>query len=138
MTLDQMDDEPDSRRRVLVVVGTRPEAIKMFPVIHALRASQNVYPYVITTGQHTDLADDVFTMAGIVPGCATDESNGGPGTINELCSQVMADARRAHRATCSRTTRYESAPHTIATMVHGDTTLGDWLPVSRPLRPGFP
>jgi len=31
-----------ARQRILVVFGTRPEAIKMFPVIHALRALQDV------------------------------------------------------------------------------------------------
>ena len=120
MTLEQMDDEADSRRRVLVVVGTRPEAIKMFPVIHALRGSQNVYPYVITTGQHTDLADDVFTMAGIVPDARLRVERR-TGTINELCSQVMADVG-ALIARLQQDDEDGSAPHTIATMVHGDTT----------------
>ncbi len=52
----------DDRRRMIVVVGTRPEAIKMFPVIHALEQSEVVRPFVVTTGQHTDLCDDVLAM----------------------------------------------------------------------------
>lgn len=120
MSVGQAVDEPVPRRRVLVVVGTRPEAIKMFPVIHALRASRTVYPYVITTGQHTDLTQDVLTMAGIAPDARLRVERT-TGTINELCSQVMADVGSLI-ARLQRDDEDESAPHTIATMVHGDTT----------------
>jgi UDP-N-acetylglucosamine 2-epimerase (non-hydrolysing) len=103
-----------------VVVGTRPEAIKMFPVVHALSTSPYVYPYVITTGQHTDLTDDVFAMAGIVPDARL-QVDRRSGTINELCSQVMADVG-ALIARLQQEDADAAAPHTIATMVHGDTT----------------
>jgi UDP-N-acetylglucosamine 2-epimerase (non-hydrolysing) len=120
MTAENVPGDLETRRRVLVVVGTRPEAIKMFPVIHALRASQAVYPYVITTGQHTDLADDVFTMAGIVPDARLRVERR-TGTINELCSQVMSDVG-ALIARLQQEDEGDAAPDTIATMVHGDTT----------------
>ena len=42
----------DGTSHVLCLMGTRPEAIKMFPVVHALRASEWFTPVVITTGQH--------------------------------------------------------------------------------------
>ncbi|HEY0242392.1 MAG TPA: UDP-N-acetylglucosamine 2-epimerase (non-hydrolyzing), partial [Gemmatimonadaceae bacterium] len=47
--------------RVLVVIGTRPEGIKLAPVITALkqRASE-VETRVVLTGQHTDLMDQVL------------------------------------------------------------------------------
>jgi UDP-N-acetylglucosamine 2-epimerase (non-hydrolysing) len=48
-------------RRVLVVVGTRPEAIKMAPVTQALRAlAPELETRVCLTGQHTALVDQVL------------------------------------------------------------------------------
>lgn len=50
-----------SDHRVLVVVGTRPEAIKMAPVVSALRAhAPIVETRVALTGQHTTLVDQVL------------------------------------------------------------------------------
>lgn len=46
-----------SRGRIVVVVGTRPDFIKVGPVVAALTAL-NVAPTVINTGQHTTLLDD--------------------------------------------------------------------------------
>jgi UDP-N-acetylglucosamine 2-epimerase (non-hydrolysing) len=47
--------------RVLVVVGTRPEAIKMAPVVRALgRHADRVETRLALTGQHTDLVDQVI------------------------------------------------------------------------------
>jgi UDP-N-acetylglucosamine 2-epimerase (non-hydrolysing) len=43
------------RRKVAVVVGTRPEAIKLSPLIHRLMASDWARPVVIATGQHLEL-----------------------------------------------------------------------------------
>lgn len=54
-------------RRVMVVYGTRPEAIKMAPVVEALEASAHLQPVVITTGQHRAMLDQVNTLFGIVP-----------------------------------------------------------------------
>ena len=50
---------------VLVVVGTRPEAIKLIPIILALRASKGFRPVVVSTGQHDRMVREVFRMAGI-------------------------------------------------------------------------
>jgi UDP-N-acetylglucosamine 2-epimerase (non-hydrolysing) len=113
-------DLEDSRLRVIVVVGTRPEAIKMFPVIHALQRSEFVRPFVVTTGQHTDLADDVFSMAGIRPDARLTVTRD-TGTINELAAQVVADVGTLI-ADLQRDDVEGENPHTIATMVHGDTT----------------
>ncbi|MCH9814877.1 MAG: UDP-N-acetylglucosamine 2-epimerase (non-hydrolyzing), partial [Actinomycetia bacterium] len=49
------------------MIGTRPEAIKMFPVILALRESAWLMPYVVVTGQHRDMVAPVLKMAGIEP-----------------------------------------------------------------------
>jgi len=53
--------------RVLVVIGTRPEAIKMAPVVAALRATPGVETRVCLTGQHTTLVDQVLEALGLVP-----------------------------------------------------------------------
>ena len=105
---------------MLIVVGTRPEAIKMFPVIHALESSEDVRPYVVTTGQHTDLCDDVLAMAGIVPDARLTVDRV-TGTINELSSQVMSKMGDLI-AELQKDEVPGALPHTIATLVHGDTT----------------
>lgn len=46
--------------RVLVVVGTRPEGIKLAPVVAALRDRPEVEARLALTGQHTDLLDQVI------------------------------------------------------------------------------
>jgi len=53
--------------RILVVFGTRPEAIKLFPVIAALRAAPGLEPVVLVTGQHREMLDQVLEIAGLVP-----------------------------------------------------------------------
>jgi UDP-N-acetylglucosamine 2-epimerase (non-hydrolysing) len=59
---------PVMRPRVLVVVGTRPEAIKMAPVLHALRKRDDlVETELALTGQHSDLVDDVLRVFRLVP-----------------------------------------------------------------------
>lgn len=55
-----------ARGPIAVIFGTRPEAIKLAPVILALR--EMAAPHVvITTGQHADLVGDVLGPFGIVP-----------------------------------------------------------------------
>ena len=55
------------RSRILVVFGTRPEAIKLFPVIHALRADSRFECVVCISAQHRQMLDQVLQIAGIVP-----------------------------------------------------------------------
>lgn len=50
-----------------MVVGTRPEAIKVLPVILALRDSESIRPVVVATGQHEGMVDDVLRLAGVEP-----------------------------------------------------------------------
>jgi len=51
-----------------LVIGTRPEAIKLAPVVMALRQGHTVWPVVLTTGQHQAVVDDVLELFGIAPG----------------------------------------------------------------------
>lgn len=53
--------------KVLVVYGTRPEAIKVAPVIKAMRRSPGVDPIVAVTGQHREMLDQVNSLFGILP-----------------------------------------------------------------------
>lgn len=51
---------------VMLVFGTRPEAIKMIPLYKALQKEQ-IPVFLCTTGQHTQLVDDVMTLFDIQP-----------------------------------------------------------------------
>jgi UDP-N-acetylglucosamine 2-epimerase (non-hydrolysing) len=53
--------------QVPIVVGTRPEAIKLVSLILALRASENYNPIVVSTGQHNRLVEYIFELADIKP-----------------------------------------------------------------------
>lgn len=53
--------------RILVTFGTRPEAIKMFPVIAALRETGRCEVKVVVTAQHRELLDSVLALAGLKP-----------------------------------------------------------------------
>ena len=55
------------KQKVIVVFGTRPEAIKLFPVIHALQVQGGIETCVCVTAQHRDLLDQVLEIAKIVP-----------------------------------------------------------------------
>lgn len=53
--------------KILIIFGTRPEAIKLFPVVHALRALPGIDTRVCVTAQHRGLLDQVLQIAGIMP-----------------------------------------------------------------------
>lgn len=55
------------KRKVLCVIGTRPEAIKMVPVILALQQEPWVEVRVLATAQHRHMLDQVLTFFGIKP-----------------------------------------------------------------------
>ncbi|OXX36950.1 UDP-N-acetylglucosamine 2-epimerase (non-hydrolyzing) [Vibrio sp. V09_P4A23P171] len=54
-------------KRVLVVFGTRPEAIKMAPLVHCLKQSGSLEVQVCTTGQHREMLDQVLKLFKIKP-----------------------------------------------------------------------
>ncbi len=56
---------PNSRR-VLFCLGTRPEMIKLAPLIQAVR-SQDAHAILVNSGQHADLLDPLFDLFGIRP-----------------------------------------------------------------------
>lgn len=54
-----------SRPICVVVLGTRPEAIKLIPVLRELRSRSLIRTIVVNTGQHRDMVRPVFDSAGI-------------------------------------------------------------------------
>ena len=54
-------------RRVMLVLGTRPEAIKLAPVVLALRRATDFEPIVVATAQHRSMLDQVLQLFQIVP-----------------------------------------------------------------------
>lgn len=54
-------------KNLLFVFGTRPEAIKMAPVILAAKKASDMNVAVCVTGQHTQMVDDVLNIFGIKP-----------------------------------------------------------------------
>jgi UDP-N-acetylglucosamine 2-epimerase (non-hydrolysing) len=55
------------RKKILVVFGTRPEAIKLFPVVQALREYRGLEVRTCVTAQHRGLLDQVLAIAGLTP-----------------------------------------------------------------------
>ncbi len=53
-------------RRVLLIFGTRPEAIKLAPLVLALRSAEWCQPVVAVTAQHREMLDQVMGLFGIV------------------------------------------------------------------------
>ncbi len=53
--------------RALVIFGTRPEAIKLFPVVRALADTTGLTVRTCVTAQHRGLLDQVLAIAGLVP-----------------------------------------------------------------------
>jgi UDP-N-acetylglucosamine 2-epimerase (non-hydrolysing) len=56
-----------NRRHVAVVIGTRPEAIKLLPVIRACRERDDLRVTFIATAQHRDMLDQVTSAWGVSP-----------------------------------------------------------------------
>ncbi len=119
---------PQSPYNILVVVGTRPEAIKLVPIILALRDSDSYQPVVVSTGQHHQMVADVFALAGITVDVELWVAGTG-GRLNEIVAAVL----RRFEGYC--TASYGTRPATIATaedladgtypaavLVHGDTS----------------
>ena len=58
---------PEPRLRVLSIFGTRPEAVKMAPVIRRLAAEPRVESVVCVTAQHREMLDQVLNLFSIRP-----------------------------------------------------------------------
>jgi UDP-N-acetylglucosamine 2-epimerase (non-hydrolysing) len=96
--------------RVLSVFGTRPEAIKMAPVVKALQAAEGIESLVCVTAQHRDMLDQVLDLFDIVPDDDLDLMRPGQ-TLHELTARVLIGLRPVLQ---------ERRPDVV--LVHGDTT----------------
>ncbi len=95
--------------KVALVFGTRPEAIKLFPVIHALKARRHVDTRVIVTAQHRGLLDQVLEIAGVTPDVDLDVMTPNQ-TLDGLTAKLIVELGKAFDA---------EQPDRI--IVHGDT-----------------
>lgn len=97
-------------KTVLCVFGTRPEAIKMAPVVRALRErSEEFRTRVVVTGQHRELLEQVLDFFGIVPDADLAVMSEGQ-TLTEVVLRVMSALDGV---------LHDPAPDLV--LVHGDT-----------------
>ncbi|WP_282852942.1 non-hydrolyzing UDP-N-acetylglucosamine 2-epimerase [Gulosibacter sediminis] len=76
--------------KIMTVYGTRPEAIKVAPLIKALEADDRLQSIAVSTGQHREMLDQVNEMFGITP--KIDLSIMRPGqTLNGIVSRVIGE-----------------------------------------------
>jgi len=54
-------------KKIMLVFGTRPEAIKMCPLVNELKSRENFITKVCVTGQHRQMLDQVLDIFGVVP-----------------------------------------------------------------------
>lgn len=94
----------------MAVLGTRPEAIKMCPVIIELKKRKNVDLYVCITGQHREMLRSVLDIFGVRADCDLDIMKEG---------QSLADITKAVLDGISEVLEREK-PDVV--LVHGDTT----------------
>lgn len=95
--------------KVMTVFGTRPEAIKMFPVVHALGAQPGVEVRVCVTAQHREMLDQVLHIARIVPDVDLDVMQANQ-TLDGLLARLVTGLGETFDA---------ERPDRI--LVHGDT-----------------
>ncbi|MCA8219345.1 UDP-N-acetylglucosamine 2-epimerase (non-hydrolyzing) [Burkholderia cepacia] len=75
-------------QNILVTFGTRPEAIKMAPLVHRLRAHEGMRCSVCVTAQHRQMLDQVLDLFEIVPDFDLDLMRAGQ-TLGELTGQIL-------------------------------------------------
>lgn len=97
-------------KKIMAVLGTRPEAIKMCPVIIELKKRKNVDLYVCITGQHREMLRSVLDIFGVRADCDLDIMKEG---------QSLADITKAVLDGISEVLEREK-PDVV--LVHGDTT----------------
>jgi UDP-N-acetylglucosamine 2-epimerase (non-hydrolysing) len=85
-----MSPPPARRERVLLVVGTRPEAIKVAPVVRRLREEPDRFEAILcATAQHREMLDQVLSVFELVPDIDLDLMRPGQ-SPSEVASRVFA------------------------------------------------
>lgn len=97
-------------KKVLLVFGTRPEAIKMAPLVKELEGRADFYTVVCVTGQHRQMLDQILNCFKIVPkyDLAIMQDNQ---TLFDITTKVMMEIKGVLE---------REAPDVV--LVHGDTT----------------
>jgi UDP-N-acetylglucosamine 2-epimerase (non-hydrolysing) len=96
--------------RVMVVLGTRPEAVKLAPVVRALKADPDLGLAVVVTAQHRTMLDQVLDLFEIVPDVDLDVIQPNQ-TLSQLTARCLAKLD---------TVVEEMSPDVV--LVQGDTT----------------
>lgn len=96
--------------KVLTVFGTRPEAIKMAPVVHALARAEGIEAKVCVTAQHRQMLDQVLDLFSIKPDFDLDLMKPGQ-DLTDITSNVLLGMRKVFM---------DWKPDWV--LVHGDTT----------------
>ena len=78
-----------TKPKIMTIYGTRPEAIKVAPVIKALDKDERFESIPVSTGQHKEMLEQVNTMFGIQPKHDLGLMKQGQG-LNELVSRAIA------------------------------------------------
>lgn len=94
----------------LVVFGTRPEAIKMAPLVAALQDTKEICTKVAVTAQHREMLDQVLSLFGIVPDYDLNIMSHGQ-TLADITGRVVSGMQDIIN---------EEKPDVV--FVHGDTT----------------
>ncbi len=97
-------------KRVLVIFGTRPEAIKMAPVVKELKKRKGVTPIVCVTAQHRQMLDQVLKLFQIVPDYDLNLMRPNQ-TLEDITAGVLKGVGKVIR---------DVQPDLV--LVHGDTT----------------
>lgn len=97
------------KKKVLTVFGTRPEAIKMAPLVHALKNDERFEAKVCVTAQHREMLDQVLELFEIKPEYDLDLMKPGQ-TLNDITAKILIELKPV---------LHEFKPDVV--LVHGDT-----------------
>jgi UDP-N-acetylglucosamine 2-epimerase (non-hydrolysing) len=98
-----------TKKRILTVFGTRPEGIKMAPLVHALSADERFEAKVCVTAQHREMLDQVLELFEITPDYDLNLMKAGQ-TLNEVTARILLELKPVLQ---------EFKPDVV--LVHGDT-----------------
>ncbi|OOE88709.1 non-hydrolyzing UDP-N-acetylglucosamine 2-epimerase [Salinivibrio sp. AR640] len=96
-------------KKVLTVFGTRPEAIKIAPVVHALAADARFEAKCCVTAQHREMLDQVLELFEITPDYDLNLMRAGQ-TLNDVTARIIQELKPVLQ---------EFKPDVV--LVHGDT-----------------
>ncbi|MHC6799437.1 UDP-N-acetylglucosamine 2-epimerase (non-hydrolyzing) [Vibrio diabolicus] len=98
-----------TKKKILTVFGTRPEAIKMAPLVHALAADDRFEAKCCVTAQHREMLDQVLELFEITPDYDLNLMKAGQ-TLNDVTARIVQELKPVLQ---------EFQPDVV--LVHGDT-----------------